>query len=84
MIFHWQPRDTGKTTQWLTMGNISLDRVYKIFIMPDELEPDDDEYWLLDDTGDASMIYMCVPGDFTIIQDAIVEKIDVKDFLALS
>ena len=80
---HWRPYDTEHTHECFKACSISRDKIYKLVIMEDECNYE--EYWIVDDDGNLSMVYMIANmGDFLTVKDAIVGKIEVKDFLAMS
>ncbi|WP_139796145.1 hypothetical protein [Sporomusa malonica] len=79
-----------EATHWLSKENNAKARVkkytaYKLFAMPDSFfGSDDEEYWIMDDDGNASMAFLVVKGVFLKHSYDFILKLTEKEFSNMS
>lgn len=75
---HWRP-----TAQLDTIFNVSINRIYKLFEMPD-YPFNDDEYWIVNDEGKTCMAYMVVPGYYLKLENEVMPRLTERQFLDMT
>jgi hypothetical protein len=86
---HWLPRVRCNPQAKDPCFAVNVKTLYKLFEMPDsgweEISPEiDNEYFLVDDDGNASLAYLCVPGYFIAVENERVEFLEEKEFLSMT